>query len=138
MNRILFIGFCLAVAFAIGVGLWVVGGPEYARMVEQDRQRVLDLDALADQIACVGQAKRVLPDNLQGLEPCFGRQEANRNDAVTNDPYRYTVLGPDTFEVCADLAIDPKAARRTLPYKNDLVLRGGNTACLERRKLIAD
>lgn len=34
MNRLLFIGFCLVVAFAIGVGLWVVGGPEYARMVD--------------------------------------------------------------------------------------------------------
>ncbi|WP_176248571.1 MULTISPECIES: hypothetical protein [unclassified Sulfitobacter] len=138
MNRLLFIGFCLVVAFAIGVGLWVVGGPEYARMVDQDRQRVFDLDVLADQIACVGQPKRVLPDNLEELEPCFGRPDANRNDPVTNMPFRYTVLGPDAFELCAELAIDPKAARRTLPYKNDLILRSGNTVCLVRRKAVAD
>ncbi len=138
MNRLLFIGVFLAVAFAVGVGLWVVGGPEYARNVEHDRQRVFDLDVLADQIACVGQPKRALPDNLEALDSCFGRPDANVNDPVTNMPYRYTVLGPDAFELCAELAIDPKAARRTLPYKNDLILRGGNTVCLVRRKAVAD
>ncbi len=138
MNRLLLIGFCLAVAFAIGAGLWVVGGPEYARTVEQDRNRVFDLDALAGQIACVGQPKRPLPENLEKLEPCLGRQDANRTDAITNKPYSYAVLGPDVFEVCAEFAIDPRTARRLLPYENDLIMRDGNRVCIVRRKIGAE
>ncbi|WP_341234953.1 hypothetical protein [uncultured Sulfitobacter sp.] len=134
MNRVLLIGFCLMVAVAIGAGLWVVGGPGYARMVEQDRQRVSDLGALADRIACKGQSERELPESLADVVPCPGYQDAQQHDLVTKEPYGYTRLDPNSFEVCAELAIDPETARRTLPYRNDLILRGGNIVCIARHE----
>jgi hypothetical protein len=138
MNRVLLIGFCLMVAMAIGAGLWVVGGPGYARMVEQDRQRVSDLGALADRIACKGQSERELPESLADVAPCPGYQGSNQHDPVTNEPYRYTRLDPNSFEVCAELAIDPETARRILPYRNDLILRDGNMVCLKRQRPVAE
>mgnify|MGYP005994213011 CR=1 FL=1 len=138
MNRVLLIGFCLMVAVAIGAGLWVVGGPGYARMVEQDRQRLSDLGTLADRIACKGQSERELPESLEDVAPCPGYQDAKQHDPVTNEPYRYTRLDPNTFEVCAELAIDPETARRTLPYRNDLILRDGNMVCLKRQRPVAE
>jgi hypothetical protein len=138
MNRVLLIGFCLMVAVAIGAGLWVVGGPGYARMVEQDRQRVSDLDALADRIACKGQSERELPESLADVPPCPGYMDVKQNDPVTKEPYSYTRLDPNSFEVCAELAIDPETARRTLPYRNDLILRDGNMVCLTRQRPVAE
>ncbi|SFS38312.1 hypothetical protein SAMN04488040_0116 [Sulfitobacter marinus] len=134
MNRVLLIGFCLMVAVAIGAGLWVVGGPGYARMVEQDRQRVSDLGTLADRIACKGQSERKLPESLEDVAPCPGYQDSNQHDPVTNEPYRYTKLNLNSFEVCAELALDPKTPRRILPFKNDLILRGGNIVCIARHE----
>jgi hypothetical protein len=134
MNRVLLIGFCLMVAVAIGAGLWVVGGPGYARMVEQDRQRVSDLRALADRIACKGQSERELPESLEDVPPCPGYQDAQQHDPVTKEPYGYTRLDPNTFEVCAELALDPETARRILPIKDDLILRGGNIVCIARHE----
>jgi hypothetical protein len=135
MNRVLLIAFCLMVAVSIGAGLWVVGGPEYARMVEQDRQRLSDLNALADRIACKGQSERELPESFADLPPCPGYQDAKQHDPVTKEPYGYTRLDPNSFEVCAELAIDPENARRTLSYQNDLILRDGNMVCLTRQRL---
>jgi len=130
MNRILLIGFCLTVGVAIVGGLWVVGGPKYARMVEQDRQRVFDLNALADQIACAGDPTWNAPESLAEMTPCRGRRGASQHDPVTKEPYRYTKLNLNSFEVCAELALDPKTARRILPFKDDLILRGGNIVCI--------
>ena len=138
MNRVLLIGFCLMVAVAIGVGLWVVGGPGYARMVEQDRQRLSDLNALADRIACMGQPERELPESLADVAPCPGYQDAQQHDPVTKEPYSYTRLDPNSFEACAELAIDPETARRTRPYRNDLILRDGNMVCIKRQLPVAE
>ncbi|MEM5519794.1 hypothetical protein [Sulfitobacter sp. AS59] len=138
MNRVLLVGFCLMVAVAIGAGLWVVGGPGYARMVEQDRQRVSDLGALADQIACKGQSERELPESLADVQPCPGYQDIQQRDPVTKEPYGYTRLDPNSFEVCAELAINPETARRTLPYRNDLILRDGNMVCIKRQLPVAE
>jgi hypothetical protein len=135
MNRVLLIGFCLMVAVAIGAGLWVVGGPGYARMVEQDRQRLSDLGELAERIACKGQPERELPESLEDVAPCPGYQDAQQHDPVTKEPYGYTRLDPNSFEVCAELAIDPENARRTLSYRNDLILRDGNMVCIKRQRL---
>jgi hypothetical protein len=138
MNRVLLVGICLMIAVAIGAGLWVVGGPGYARMVEQDRQRVSDLDALADRIACKDGSERELPESLAYVPPCPGYQDAQQHDPVTKEPYGYTRLDPNTFEVCAELAIDPETARRTLPYRHDLILRDGNMVCLKRQRPVAE
>jgi hypothetical protein len=138
MNRVLLIGFCLMVAVAIGAGLWVVGGPGYARMVEQDRQRLSDLNALADRIACKGQSERELPESLAYVAPCPRYQDAKQHDPVTKESYSYTRLDANSFEVCAELAIDPETARRTLPYRNDLILRDGNMVCIKRQRPVAE
>ena len=134
MNRILLIGFCLTVGVAIVAGLWVVGGPKYARMVEQDRQRIFDLNALADQIACADSPAWNVPKNLAEMTPCKRHKGANQHDPVTKEPYDYARLDPNTFEVCAELAIDPETAHRNLPFKDDLILRGGNTVCIARHQ----
>jgi hypothetical protein len=138
MNRVLLIGFCLMVAVAIGAGLWVVGGPGYARMVEQDRQRISDLNTLADRIVCAGEPTRDLPENLTDVAPCPGYQDAQQHDPVTKEPYGYTRLDPNSFEVCAEMAIDPETARRTLSYRNDLILRDGNMVCIKRQLPVAE
>jgi outer membrane murein-binding lipoprotein Lpp len=134
MNRVLLIGFCLTVGVAIVAGLWVVGGPNYARMVEQDRQRVFDLNALADQIVCAGDPAWHAPESLAEMTPCRGHQRANLHDPVTKEPYHYTKLNLNSFEVCAELAIDPETPRRILAFKNDLILRGGNIVCIARHE----
>ncbi len=133
MNGVLLIGFCALVGGAVAGGLWVVGGPRYARMLKEDRTRVMRIKDIAAQLTCVGHPARPLPEKLEDLDPCSGGKPVALDDPVSGAPFIYTRLSDGAFEICARLAVDPKAARRDLPFENELILRAGGLACFKGR-----
>lgn len=130
MNRALLIGFCALISIAIGGGLWVVGSPKHARLLDQDADRLADLVSWQNRLQCLGR-RDGLPDSLETAKPCPDTVAFDRAvspfDAVTGVAYGYTRLSAQEFEVCATLALDPKKAQF---LRADMELRTGNMVCL--------
>jgi hypothetical protein len=130
MNRMFLIGFCALIAAAIGGGLWVVGGPNHARLITQDADRLAALVDWHNRLRCLGRSQG-LPDSLEAAETCpdtvVFEGDLSPFDAVTGAPYVYTRLGGPAFEVCATLALDPQETGR---LRADMEMRAGNVVCL--------
>jgi hypothetical protein len=100
MNRALFALLITFVGAGIVGGLMVVGGPGYARMEKNDRQRVSDLRVLADHYRCTTAPAKT--DDGISLRYCGGPEALpTAVDPTTGAAYRYTKSGETFFEVCA-------------------------------------
>jgi hypothetical protein len=92
----------LALAAIVG-GLWLAGGPGYARKEDNDRARYADLSSLRRALYCAdGTAPDTLPES--GDAYCKGVFATNADvaDPVTKAPYRYARLDDLRYRVCAD------------------------------------
>jgi hypothetical protein len=93
-----------AVVAGLIAGFWVLGTPGRQRQISADRQRIEDLQAVADilhqqyQQSLVQEEDYTLPDTLTASE--------NRTDPVLNQPYPYQRLSDQTYQLCADFATD--------------------------------
>lgn len=92
----------LVVGLAIVAGLWLSGTPTVARKNVFDRQRVEDLSTLSNEILAQRRVTGRLPDDLSALSGPVARAGALRlRDPLTNAPYEYTVVTPDSFTLGA-------------------------------------
>ena len=119
MNRLLFFGCLALVSAALIGGFMVAGGPQYARMEEDDRQRAQDLRDWGRYYACHTGTEKPLSERCSGQ----GRPPDSR-DPETDAPYRYTILDDQTFEVCAtfrtvELSKEPVFINRSLVFSGD-------------------
>jgi hypothetical protein len=93
-----------AVVGGLIAGFWVLGTPGRQRQISADRQRIEDLQAVADilhqqsQQSLDQEEAYTLPDTLTDSE--------NRTDPVSNQPYTYQRLSDQTYQLCADFATD--------------------------------
>lgn len=88
-------------ALAIGAGLLLTGGPGQARQERRDQSREGDLSRLSALVRCLADANgRRLPERLQPSRDCDG--QARLQDPFTGTPYRYRVIGPRRYQLCAD------------------------------------
>lgn len=105
-----------AVVIAVGAGLVVLGPPSEVRARRLDAQRVDDLRQWARAIDEYWDANDQLPATLGDVK----RQEAwtylREHDPATGEPYRYTITGAVTYELCAvfDRASDDEVERTSL------------------------
>lgn len=91
----------LLAVLAIGVGLALTGGPGTARQERRDQSREGDLSRLAVLVRCLADANgRRLPERLQPSSDCDG--QARLQDPFTGTPYRYQVIGPRRYRLCAE------------------------------------
>lgn len=94
----------LLAALAIGIGLALTGGPGTARQERRDQSREADLSRLAVLVRCLADANgRRLPERLQPSPDCAG--QARLQDPFSGAPYRYQVIGPRRYRLCADFEL---------------------------------
>jgi len=90
---------------AIGLGLWVTGGPQQGRMEQRDETRLEDLFRLSAHVICLAQdAGDTLPASLDATATC--PDSGNRDDPLTGAPYAYEVLNARSFRLCAAFETD--------------------------------
>ena len=127
MNRLLFAGVIALVGAALLGGFLVAGGPGFARMVEEDRTRAQDLYQWGRYHACTADEGAPLTERCSGQS-----RPPESRDPATDQPYRYTRLDADTFEVCATFrtgALDDEPR-----YTDRALVFSGDEGCLRYRR----
>jgi hypothetical protein len=82
---------------AVAAGLYVVGSPAHQRAVQLDQRRQSDLMRLAASIHRHWSQYKVLPADLQAVDP--GRIYSK--DPVRGTPYEYVLTGSGGYRLCA-------------------------------------
>ena len=129
MNRILLALLLVFVGVGLIGGFWVVGGPAYGRMEQNDAKRASDLRRLAEHYRCLDAV-----ETEDGISPrnCSGQQALPEvHDPVTEEAYRYRETGGTEFEVCATFETDlytPDGHRNRMFYFD------GQNGCLRYRR----
>jgi hypothetical protein len=103
-ERIYFFGGSACVAALVLIGFIVAGSPSRSRLARFDRQRVIDLQKLQQNIVDYWKKKNALPasldrmsDNISGFTP--------PHDPSSGASYGYRVKGPLAFELCANFSV---------------------------------
>lgn len=93
---------------AVIIGVIIAGSPQQARLEQFDQQRVTDLQNIEQaiinyasvQLKSSSTASSLLPTDLKAISnPSYGNLFFN--DPFTNQPYEYTVLSSDSYQLCA-------------------------------------
>jgi len=93
-------GVGVLIVVTIGAGFLILGTPGQVRMYRFDDQKVQDLTNIQYQIVNYWQQKEKLPATLSDLnDPISGNSVPF--DPQSGQPYKYSVLGPTSFELCA-------------------------------------
>ncbi|MDP1719056.1 MAG: hypothetical protein Q8L24_01370, partial [bacterium] len=87
----------------IVAGFFIVGSPLSARLLQQDNQRVSDLQMVQSEILNFWMNKARLPKILSELEDDI-RGIRIPKDPVTGVAYTYTATSPQSFTLCATFA----------------------------------
>ncbi len=88
------------VAGSVVSGFWIAGSPSQQRAVRVDEQRVSDLTTIQYQVIDYWQRKRVLPQDLSGLNNNISGFIVPK-DPETKVDYNYRSTGVMSFELCA-------------------------------------
>lgn len=94
----------ILVAAAAAAGFFIVGSPQQERLRRFDERRISDLQFLQSEIINYWLKKEKLPENLELL------RDDIRGIQVPSDPgtgiaYGYEVLGPESFNLCANFTL---------------------------------
>lgn len=90
----------LAVTSGAIAGFWVLGTPGQQRLIISDRQRLEDLNAIANTLywRSQDQTDYVLPDTLA--------PDDLREDPLTQELYQYSKIDEVRYSLCANFATD--------------------------------
>lgn len=88
-------------------GIILIGTPSKQRDLANDRQRVSDLQRIQFNITDFYQDKASLPKNLEELKDPL-RSIVVPKDPETQESYKYEVIKPLTFKICAVFKTDSK------------------------------
>ena len=90
----------VAVAAGTVAGFWVLGTPGQQRLIMGDRQRLEDLNAIANTLYWrqQDQTDYGLPDALDAAD--------RREDPITREFYQYSKIDEDRYKLCANFATD--------------------------------
>lgn len=97
----------IAVATGAVAGFWVLGTPGQQRLLMSDRQRLEDLNAIANTLYWKNQEQTdyVLPDTLAS--------EDQREDPITQAVYGYQKIDDSQYQLCANFATDSSTHKLT-------------------------
>ena len=127
MNRLLLLGLLALIAGGLIGGFMVAGGPGYARMEAQDRQRARDLREWGQYHAC-----RLRDQQESGARCVRENLPPDRRDPETGEAYRFSRTDADSFEVCATFRTT--GTERAPSYELLALDMDGSTGCLRYRR----
>ncbi len=124
---------------SIVLGFAVIGTPQKQRAMRYDDQKIMDLQNIQNQVVYYWQTKEVLPTSLEDLKDSLSTYEFVPTNDSQGKPYVYSVVGPLSFELCADFNYKSKESSQKA---RDLYYYGGaesgnwqheeGTHCFER------
>ncbi|MHA6325029.1 hypothetical protein [Roseivivax sp. CAU 1753] len=99
----------------VALAFWQVGGPATGRMEARDETRFSDLLSLTSVVTCKATTEgNVLPQTLDASESCY--YDVRRVDPYSGEPYRYAVVGPNEYRLCATFDAPERLARRAQSF----------------------
>lgn len=122
---------------AIAAGLYMIGGPSFARQDRFDAKRLSEITHIVTAMLCSERKehKTPLPESLSD-EAIHGDCAASRirNDALldpeTSKPYSYRKIDKTDFEVCATFYDAARAWKRSIKRLNRGANFDANLGCL--------
>ncbi|MCE0506798.1 DUF5671 domain-containing protein [Roseivivax sp. GX 12232] len=95
----------------VASAFWQVGGPGQGRAEARDEARFSDLLGLTSLVACkAATGGDTLPEDLSPGESCH--YDIRRSDPFTEAPYRYEVLNPGEYRLCAEFELPERLSGR--------------------------
>jgi hypothetical protein len=94
------VGVGVLALLSVIAGFFVIGTPGEIRMLRYDEQKVMDLQSIQYQVVNYYQQKGELPESLEALQDPISSYMTPM-DPQSKEAYRYTVLAPLSFELCA-------------------------------------
>lgn len=91
------------VSATVIAGFFIVGSPKYARLIEQDNQRISNLQMIQSEILNFWTNKARLPKVLSELNDSI-RGVSVPYDPVSGTEYTYEISGKESFRLCAIFA----------------------------------
>jgi type II secretory pathway pseudopilin PulG len=129
-------GVSIAVVAAVVAAIVVMGSPTQQRQRRLDEHRVQDLSTIVNSIGMYASTHEALPPDLSML----GKQPGPRRaptDPDTGAPYEYTVLGTDSYQLCAVFVTPSPDANTAPPYlEREGWAHGAGRQCFERKQKI--
>lgn len=116
LNKIIAIIVSIIIVVAIATGFYLVGSPFYQREVRLDNERIRDLQTIQHHITNYWTNKKELPAKLPDLTDAL-RGINVPTDPVTEKSYKYEIVTPLSFKLCADFntASDKRILRPASP-----------------------
>ena len=105
----------LATAMVVA-GLVTVGGPAQGRMEQRDSERISDLRMIEDHLNCIANEQGALPSSLAPTPA--GPGDVRISDPHTDAPYRYEIIDPTHFRICAEFEVKPTAGQAERQFAN--------------------
>ena len=135
VSKIFVYGVISVVAVSVLVSFFVVGSPTVQRDRRFDERRISDLQFIQSETIVFWQNKERLPESLSELESDI-RGIRVPVDPETGEEYGYSVLGDETFELCATFATESgggaATSRSRFPGFDVGFDHGIGTVCFER------
>ncbi|EKU97353.1 hypothetical protein Lepto7375DRAFT_6534 [Leptolyngbya sp. PCC 7375] len=92
----------VAVAAGVIAGFWVLGTPSQQRLIKSDQQRLADLTAIANTLHLYWQSQ----DQEEYVLPDILNPDDQRQDPITQEPYDYSKVDENLYQLCANFATD--------------------------------
>jgi hypothetical protein len=125
-DRARMVGWAAAVLVLITIvaGFFIMGTPGQVRLYRFDSQKVSDLQNIQWQVVNYWQQKEALPASLSELaDPISGATIPT--DPQSGEAYRYEVIGPQAFKLCAIFNMDSAENERQASIARPSMYYGG-------------
>ncbi|NEO31647.1 MAG: hypothetical protein F6K36_14670 [Symploca sp. SIO3C6] len=99
----------VAVVIGIAAGFWVIGTPHRQRQITADKERIRDLERIAQRL--YRQAEQTQNRGKVVELPEFLEERDLAIDQITNTPYEYRRQSSTTYELCANFDTDSATYR---------------------------
>lgn len=104
------------ILLSIVLGFVVIGSPKSQRLKNYDLEKINDIQQLQSSVVSFWQINGNLPQNLSEVAGQYGYFDLNQPDS--KKPYEYSIVSPNSFEVCADFNFDSK---NNNPYSRSVI-----------------
>jgi len=94
----------------VGLAFVIIGSPVRQQKLKIDEQKIYHLQSIQSEVVSYWQRKEKLPERLTDLEDSLSYFSLPI-DPETQEPYGYSIVGPFSFELCANFNLVSETGR---------------------------